>query len=138
MTAYLLPKEVENLFVSELKRLEYSSRTIKIYVGQLKSFGTFIQPKHINSATPKEIKEYMEHLRDRKKLSPQTRSQIFWSINFYYNDLLKKRFDLDDLKVSRKFIRAVPKVITPEQILKTIASSSSFSFFAMSLAWLCA
>lgn len=126
MTTYSLPKEVNDLFVTELKRLEYGTRTIKIYVGQLKAFGVFIQPKHINSATPKEIKEYLEHLRDRKKLSAQTRSQIFWSINFYYNNLLQKKFNLEDLKVERKFVRPVPKIITPEQVLKIIANSSSF------------
>lgn len=126
MTTYSLPKEVNDLFVTELKRLEYGTRTIKIYVGQLKAFGVFIQPKHINSATPKEIKEYLEHLRDRKKLSAQTRSQIFWSINFYYNNLLQKKFNLEDLKVERKFVRPVQKIITPEQVLKIIANSSSF------------
>ena len=109
----------------ELKLKGYSSATIKAYIGVVRNFALFHgrSPERLGA---EEIRSYLLHMINGKKLSRSTVVQAMCAIQFLYIRVLHSRCDVSDVvfpKRGRK--KTLPVVLTEnevEQLLLTAAN----------------
>lgn len=73
---------------AEIRRLGYSSRTEKSYLGWMKRFIFFHGKRHPAEMGREEIVEFLTHLAVRQKVSPSTQNQALSAILFLYRRVL--------------------------------------------------
>lgn len=79
------PMPISNLLTSVRAKLEsenYSAQTIKAYIGQLNNFFRQLRPKEPHSASPEDIREYLNHL-VASELSRSTIDQAVNALSFF-------------------------------------------------------
>lgn len=109
----------------ELKLKGYSSATIKAYIGVVRNFALFHgrSPERLGA---EEVRSYLLHMINGKKLSRSTVVQAMCAIQFLYIHVLHSRCDVSDVvfpKRGRK--KTLPAVLTEnevEQLLLTAAN----------------
>lgn len=109
----------------ELKLKGYSSATIKAYIGVVRNFALFHgrSPERLGA---EEVRSYLLHMINGKKLSRSTVVQAMCAIQFLYIRVLHSRCDVSDVvfpKRGRK--KTLPVVLTEnevEQLLLTAAN----------------
>lgn len=101
----------------ELRLRNYSHKTIKSYISNLRSFVKHIHPVHTREADENIIKDYLLHLIDEKKFTAGTVNQTFNALRFLYVDLYKKPFVIGKLPRPMKEHK-LPDVLNEEEVLK--------------------
>ena len=101
--------------IDECKLRNYSKTTIKIYLYYNKHFLDFIK-KQPQQVTQKDIRSYLLHLIAKHKAS-STVNLAHNALNFYYNVIMKRRFQKIAFQKREKKIFFVP---SGEQIAKMI------------------
>ncbi len=104
------------ILVDEMKVRGYSRKTISRYYYINQKFLDFIR-KSPKDVTKKDIESYLIYLYNKNK-SSATRHLICAALKFYYEELLKRRFNLKYPKISNK----LPLVLSKDEILKMIDS----------------
>ena len=89
----------------------------KSYVSCLRSFVTYIKPKHPRDVSESIIKNYLLHLIDEKKFTAGTVNQTFNALRFLYVDLYEKPFVIGKLPRPMKEHK-LPDVLNEEEVLK--------------------
>ncbi len=102
------------VLIDEMKIRGFSRKTIDSYLYINQRFLDFAK-KSPREVTKKDIGEYLVRLYDQNKASA-TRHLIVCALKFYYEELLKRRFQLKYPKVHNK----LPIVLSKEDILKMI------------------
>lgn len=111
------PPNRNNLFdtvESELERRDYSPRTIRAYVGQLRTFIEFFESHEPEDLTSDDIREYLQHLVDAD-FSRSTVDQAINAIRFLYAEIYKKSLSMENVPRPAKKERR-PVVLTRDEI----------------------
>jgi len=102
----------------------YRYNTVKLYTSKLTALFYFyptIPPQEISE---KQIVDYAAMKVKRRKSSFSTISQIKGACKFYYNDILRKEYDLNNIKLPiRKFV--TPEFLSQEEAFKLIDSANN-------------
>jgi len=106
----------------EMVSRKYSPKTIKAYLYYNKDFLGFIR-KNPYDITEKDIKDYLFHLVEEKKVATSTLNSAINALKFYYGMLLKKKF-IYDVKRPRKD-KKLPIVLNKEEVAKILSSISN-------------
>lgn len=105
-----------SILIDEMKVRGFSRQTIKAYCYHNQRFLQFIR-KSPRDITKKHVEQYLVRLYDRNVPSA-TRHLITASLKFYYEQLLKRRFQLRYPKKENK----LSTVLTKDEILRMIDS----------------
>ena len=108
--------------VAELRLRNYSKRTMDSYFYHNNKFLEYVDksPKYV---TKDDIKQYLTFLATNKEVEPATFNLILSSIKFYYEEVLKKRFNVDFKRA--KLDKHIPTVISREEIKQMIEVTSN-------------
>jgi len=108
--------------IAELRLRNYSNRTIEIYAYHNNKFLEFVDksPKNVGKD---DIKQYLTYLAMDKEVEPATFNLIISSLKFYYEEVLKKRFNVDFKRA--KLDKHIPTVISRNDIKQMIEITSN-------------
>ena len=99
---------------SQLKLHDYSPKTIRAYLGQLRAFVRFFQSRRPQELTHEDIRGYLLHLVEAD-LSRSAVDQALNALRFLYTEMYHQPFDFRDIprpKVQHK----LPVVLSREEI----------------------
>ena len=101
----------------ELRLRNYSNKTIKSYLSCLRSFVTYIKPKHHRDVSESIIKDYLLYLIEEKKLAAGTINQVFNALRFLYVELYKMPYIIGKLPRPMKE-KKLPDVLNEEEVVR--------------------
>ena len=112
--------EALNRLTTTIKTRHYSKKTLRAYWGWTKKFQGFVYNKSVESLSPVDVKQFVEHLAVNKKVAASTQNQAFNALLFFYKHIIKKDFgdQRNNLRAKRK--PYIPVVLSREEIDATI------------------
>ena len=103
-----------NMMRNHMKLCEYSTGTIKAYLGQTQAFIRFNRPVNLQSITEKDIQNHLNHLVE-SGFSRSTIDQATKAMEIFYYELFGRQLNLSGFKRPRK-ARPAPIVLTPNEV----------------------
>jgi site-specific recombinase XerD len=85
----------------------------------LRSYVTYIKPKHPRDANESIIKDYLLNLIEEKKFTASTVNQVFNALRFLYISLYKMPFTIGNLPRPKKD-KQLPIVLSQEEVVKIL------------------
>jgi hypothetical protein len=111
-------EEIEEFVVREMKRLNYSTKSIEIYKVEILKLNSFYVDKELEDVSIAEIKTYIEHLQsERLKVSASAINQAFHAFTLLYNKIWKKNFNFNSIQRPERH-RSNPDFFTTQEIMK--------------------
>jgi integrase/recombinase XerD len=101
----------------ELRLRNYSHKTIKSYISNLRSFVKYIHPVHPRDVNENTIKNYLLYLIEEKMFTAGTVNQAFSALRFLYVDLYEKPFVIGKLPRPLKE-KKLPDVLNEEEVIR--------------------
>jgi integron integrase len=101
---------------AEVRRLHYSPRTEKAYVGWVKRFILFHGKRHPNEMGKEEITAFLSHLAVRDHVSDSTQNQALSAILFLYRRVLGTELSWVDGYERPKRAERLPVVLAPSEV----------------------
>ncbi|MBI5019937.1 MAG: tyrosine-type recombinase/integrase [Ignavibacteriales bacterium] len=101
----------------EMRLRNYSYKTIKAYISNLRSFIKYFSPKHPRDITEEDIKKYLLHLIMNQKLAASTVNQVFNALRFLYVELYKKSFVIGAIHRPMRE-KKLPDVLNEDEVLR--------------------
>jgi len=119
---YLMPLQ------KELSIRKYSRRTIKSYIRYNRDFLLFAgkKPEEIEN---EDIKKYLYHMVEKKKVATSTLNIIVNALKFYYGKVLKKKF-IYEVKRPKKD-KKLPVVLSREEVKKILDATMNIKHKAI-------
>ena len=99
---------------NHMKLCEYSSGTVKAYLGQTQAFIRFNRPVNLQSITEQDIQSHLNHLVE-SGFSRSTIDQATKAMEIFYYELFGRQLNLSGFKRPRKE-RPAPIVLTPNEV----------------------
>ena len=106
-------------FKEQLILMRYSQNTVKTYCSCLLKFKGHFKGKDIDSLSKEEIKSFLLHLIQEKKVSPSTQNQYINAIKFYYERVLGQEKMVFCIERPKK-TKSLPKVISKNEVTRLI------------------
>ena len=117
---------ISNLLTSVRAKLaseNYSSQTIKAYLGQLNIFFRQLRPQEPHSASPEDIRDYLDQL-VAGELSRSTIDQAVNALDFFCKSTLGHPLDLNGfLRPAKK--KVMPVLLTLDEVKKIAISAEN-------------
>ncbi len=118
----LIEKYFEKL-KDELLSRKYSAHTIDAYIHYNREFLTFSEVS-LTGVTDEMVRSYLRHLSEVKKYSASTLNGAINALKFFYSRVLKRTIVFDNI-VRPKKDKKLPVVLSPEEVMKIIESTSN-------------
>lgn len=111
----------------------YSKKTEEAYTGWIKQFIFFNNKTHPENLGSKEIRNYLNYLAEKRKVSASTQNQALQGILFLYKNILNKDVGwIDEIKfVHRK--KHLPVVLSKKEVSKAINNLDGINKIIVSL-----
>jgi integrase/recombinase XerD len=118
----------------ELVRRNYAETTIRSYLQTMEDFRRFA-PKRLDHVGSEEIRKYLVHLIEERKLEAGTVAYRVAALRFFYVRTLKRSAMKEDLPYphSPKDARRLPTILTQEEVSRLIDSARNLFHYAMLL-----
>src|SRR5215472_1617335 len=110
--------------LEELQRRNYSSATIRGYLGAVERFSRYFG-KPPDQLGRDHIRQYQAHLLHERKLAVGTVVAQTAGLRFFFVRTLKRRFPPDSIPYPKYPSRRIPKVISPEEVAQLIDAASN-------------
>ena len=109
---------------SLIKIKHYSPKTSTAYSTWIKKFQGFTLNKDVNSLTPADVKDFLEHLAVKHNVSASTQNQAFSALLFFYRHIIKIDFgdQKNNLRAKRKTY--IPVVLSRDEVNSIIEGLS--------------
>ncbi len=115
--------QLRKMMLDELERRNYSQNTVRAYIQTIQDLARYFK-RPPNQLNPEQIRAYQAYLFRERKLDASSVTQRTAALRFFFLVTLKKRWSLADIPYPRK-VRRLPKVISPEQVVKLIDSAGN-------------
>ncbi|MGH2568950.1 MAG: site-specific tyrosine recombinase/integron integrase [Bacteroidota bacterium] len=99
----------------ELRLRNYSPKTIKAYKSVIRSFVKHIDPKHPREVTETDLRAYLLHLLQEKKMAASSVNQVLNALRFLYVDLYNRPLTLGEIPRPKKQ-RKLPSILSEEEV----------------------
>lgn len=120
--SYTIDREIPETYLQKLIIKRYSENTIRTYKVAFADFINFYKTKDLEEISDEDIRNYMMHLVDKRKVSTSFQNQVINAIKFYYEKVLG-RDRLSRIAIERPFKeKFLPTVLSEEEVLKIINS----------------
>jgi integrase/recombinase XerD len=110
--------------LEELQRRNFSSETIREYIGAVERFARHFG-KPPDRLGPDHIRRYQAYLLHERKLAVGTVVAQTAGLRFFFVRTLKRRFPPDSIPYPKYPSRRIPKVISPEEVAQLIDAASN-------------
>ena len=101
---------------TELRAKHYSKRTEQAYIGWVKRFILFHNKKHPDNMGEPDIREFINYLAEKQRVSASTQNQALNAILYLYKNILKKDVKwIEDIKYAQKK-RHLPVVLDKSEV----------------------
>ncbi len=104
---------------SEMVLRGYSHKTIKSYLSWMRSYAKHFTPRHPRDLNNTDVREYLLHLINIKRLAYSSVNQAFNAIRFLYVDIYKRDFVIENIPRPKRG-KSLPQVITLEEFKKMV------------------
>ena len=107
----------------ELRLRGYSPVTIKAYVGAVKNFALF-HGRSPDQMGAEEVRAYLLHLNDEKRLAPASINQAHAGIRFFYSSVLGRPCEVVQM-VYQKQKRKLPVVLSEQEVIQLLNAAAN-------------
>lgn len=115
-------------FISYLQLLGHSPKTVQDYVNGVSQLAQHYKKSPLE-LTPQEVREFLLHIRNVRKLAVRTYNNYFYSIKKFYEHFIPNLNFLGDLRRMREPVHQ-PIVLSKEDILTLIDSAANLKIKA--------
>lgn len=105
----------------ELRLRSYSPRTLESYLGSVRAFFDFFPSKAPRTLTETEVREYLLHLLQTKKLANGTVNQVYNALRFLFLEVYKKPYVVGSVPRPKKE-KQLPSILSEEEIFRLLSS----------------
>ena len=107
----------------ELKLRGYTESTIRAYVGAVRTYAAFHHrsPEQMGA---EEVRSYLVHMAETKKLSGSTINQAVCGIRFFYRHVLNRPCEVEPIGYSKRR-RKLPIVLTELEVTQLLAAAQT-------------
>ena len=109
----------------ELRLRGYSPVTIKAYIGAVKNFALF-HGRSPDQMGAEEVRAYLLHLVDEKRLAPPSINQALAGIRFFYVNVLDRPCDVGHV-VYQKRKKKLPVVLSEQEVIQLLDAAADLS-----------
>ena len=110
--------------LEELQRRNFSSETIRGYIGAVERFARFFG-KPPDRLGPDHIRQYQAHLLHERQLAVGTVVAQTAGLRFFFVRTLKRRFPPDSIPYPKYPSHRIPKVLSPDEVAQLIDAASN-------------
>lgn len=113
-----------------IRMKHYSLKTVEAYVNWNRQFILFHGKRHPREMGLEEIKAFLSHLANVRRVSGSTQNQAYYAIRFMYQHVLNMQIDgIDEL--AAKAAKHLPIVLTQEETAKVLENIEGEPFSLM-------
>lgn len=100
----------------EIKRRNYSKKTLSTYVMWVKRFGVHAGHRPVAEITDEVAKDFLTDLAVKNNVVASTQNQAFNALLFLFRHILKREYELGDSVVRAKTSKYIPTVLTRAEV----------------------
>lgn len=99
----------------------YSPRTLEAYRGSVRAFFAFFNSQSPRTLAQSEVREYLLHMLEKRKLANGTVNQVFNALRFLFVEVYKKPYVIGSLPRPKKE-KKLPSILSEEEIVRLLSS----------------
>jgi site-specific recombinase XerD len=119
--------------LEELQRRNFSSETIRGYIGAVERFAQYFD-KRPDRLGPDHIREWQAHLLHERKLAVGTVVNHVAALRFFFRRVLKRRLLADSIPYPNYTHHRTPRVLSPEEVSRLIEAAGNLQARAILMA----
>ncbi|MCH8475190.1 MAG: integron integrase [Opitutales bacterium] len=120
-------RELEGALTGEIKRRNYSPKTMQAYQAWVHRFGQYTEFKPVDEICDEDAKNFLTDLAVKGEVVASTQNQAFNALLFLFRHILKREYDLKDRVVRAKRTKYIPTVLTRAE-LEAVIEELKFPF----------
>ena len=110
--------------LEELQRRNFSSETIRGYIGAVERFARFFG-KPPDRLGPDHIRQWQAHLLQGRKLAVGSVVNHVAALRFFFRRALKRRLPIDSIPYPKYTHHRTPRVLSPEEVARLIEAAGN-------------
>ena len=115
---------LRKLMLEELQRRNFSSDTIRGYLGAVEQFARYFG-KPPDRLGPDHIRQWQAYLLHERKLAVGTVVNRVAALRFFFRRVLKRRFPPDSIPYPNYPHHRTPRVLSPEEVARLIDAAGN-------------
>ena len=115
---------LRKLMLEELQRRNFSSETIRGYLGTVERFAKYFG-KPPDQLGPDHIRQWQAHLLHERKLAVGTVVNHVAALRFFFRRVLKRRLPIDSIPYPKYTHHRTPRVLSPDEVARLIDAAAT-------------
>ena len=115
---------LRKLMLEELQRRNFSSETIRGYLGTVERFAKYFG-KRPDRLGPDHIRQWQAHLLHERKLAVGTVVNHVAALRFFFRRVLKRRLPMDSIPYPKYTHHRTPRVLSPDEVARLIEAAAT-------------
>ena len=124
---------LRKLMLEELQRRNFSSETIRGYLGAVERFARYFG-KPPDRLGPDHIRQWQAHLLHERKLAVGTVVNHVAALRFFFRRALKRRLPIDSIPYPKYTHYRTPRVLSPDEVARLIEAAGTLQARAILMA----
>lgn len=124
---------LRKLMLEELQRRNFSSETIRGYLGTVERFAKYFG-KPPDRLGPDHIRQWQAHLLHERKLAVGTVVNHVAAMRFFFRRVLKRRLPIDSIPYPQYSHHRTPRVLSPDEVARLIDAAGTLQARAILMA----
>ena len=124
---------LRKLTLEELQRRNFSSETIRGYLGAVERFARYFG-KPPDRLGPDHIRQWQAHLLHERKLAVGTVVNHVAALRFFFRRVLKRRLPMDSIPYPKYSHHRTPRVLSPDEVARLIEAAGTLQARAILMA----
>src|SRR6185437_4631576 len=129
----VLMTRLRKLMLEELQRRNFSSETIRGYLGTVERFAKYFG-KPPDRLGPDHIRQWQAHLLHERKLAVGTVVNHVAALRFFFRRVLKRRLPMDSIPYPKYSHHRTPRVLSPDEVARLIEAAGTLQARAILMA----
>lgn len=109
-------QELEAALAGEIKRRNYSPKTMQTYITWVRRFGQYTRFMPVGEVSDVDAKHFLTDLAVKGRVVASTQNQAFNALLFLFRHILQREYDLKDRVVRAKRTKYIPTVLTKAEL----------------------
>jgi integrase/recombinase XerD len=124
---------LRKLMLEELQRRNFSSETIRGYLGVVERFARYFG-KAPDRLGPDHIRQWQAHLLHERKLAVGSVVNHVAALRFFFRRALKRRLPMDSIPYPKYTHHRTPRVLSPDEVARLIEAAGTLQGRAILMA----
>jgi integrase len=114
--------ELQRAMTGEIKRRNYSPKTLSGYMKWVRQFGEFTDHMPVEEISDESARDFLTHLAVNGHVVASTQNQAFNALLFLFRHILKRDYELGDSVTRAKVSKYIPTVLTRSEVDAVLAN----------------